>query len=103
MQKISVLSLSIFAVLGTRSSVERSSLTAPRYVGELQLASVVACVVGAVSSEIIFVLNGRPVASDIARDSFNDVMCADFVATYFFRGVVRKAMAFLVVLCLQQV
>ena len=87
--------LSILAGLGSRSSVERSSLTTPRGVGGLQLASVVECVVGAVSSELIFLLNGRTLASDIARDSLQDAMFSDHVSTDFMSGLVPKAMAFL--------
>ena len=67
-------SLSILAGLGTRSTAERSSLTAPRCVGGLQLASVVECVAGAVASELMFLLNGRTLASDIARDSLKDAI-----------------------------
>ena len=79
---------------GTRPSAERSTLTAPRCVGGLQLASVVECVAGAVASELMFLLNGRTLASDIARDSLKDAMYADPVATEFTHGLLPKAMAF---------
>ena len=65
-------SLAVLAGLGTRSSVERSSFTAPRCVGGLQLASVVECVVGAVASELMFLLHGSTLASELARDSLRD-------------------------------
>ena len=66
--------LAILAGLGTRSSVERSSFTAPRRVGGFQLASVAECAVGAVSSELMFLLNGSTLASDLARDSLQGAM-----------------------------
>ena len=52
--------LSVLARLGTRSSVDRMSFTAPRGVGGLQLASVVECVVGAVASDLRFFSTGVP-------------------------------------------
>ena len=69
--------LVVLARLGTRSSVDRMSLAAPRSVGGLQLASVVECVVGAVASELLFLLNGCTLASQLARDSLREVMMAD--------------------------
>ena len=65
------------AGLGSRSSVERASLRAPRCVGGLQLASVVECAVGAVSSELMFLVNGSTLASDLARDSLQEAMLSD--------------------------
>ena len=59
------------------------------------MASVVECVVGAVSSELMFLLNGRTLASDIARDSLQDAMFSDPVSSDFMYGLVPKAMAFL--------
>ena len=88
-------SFSILAGLGTRSTAERFSLTAPRCVGGFQLASVMECVTGAVASELMFLLNGRTLASDIARDSLRDAMYADPFTTDFIYGLVPKAMAFL--------
>ena len=66
--------VAILAGLGIRSSVERTRLTAPRCVGGLQLASVVECAVGAVSSELMFLLNGSTLASDLARDTLQEAM-----------------------------
>ena len=90
----SAFALAILAGLRTRSSVERSSLTAPRCVGGLQTASVVECAVGAVSSELMF-LNGRTLASDLARDSLQEAMLSDPLTTDFTDGLVSKAMRFL--------
>ena len=64
-------------------------------VGGLQLASIVECVVGAVASEFMFLLNGCTLASDIGRDSLQDATHADPNATDFTHGLVPKAMAFL--------
>ena len=50
---------------------------------------------GAVSGELIFCLNGRTLASDIARDSLQDAMFSDPVSTDFMYGLLTKAMAFL--------
>ena len=91
----SAFALEILARLGTRSSVERSSLTAPRCVGGLQMASVMECAVGAVSSELMFLLNGRTLASDLARDSLQEAMLSDPLTTDFTDGLVSKAMRFL--------
>ena len=46
----------------------------------------------------MFLLNGRTLASDIARDSLKEAMYADPVATDFTYGLVPKVMAFLVVI-----
>ena len=87
--------LAILAGLGTRASVERSSLTAPRSVGGLQLASVVECAVGSVSSELMFLLNGGTLASDLVRDALQEAMLSDPLTTDFSDGLVLKAMRFL--------
>ena len=85
----------ILTGLGAQSSTERSSLTALRCVGGLQLPSVVECVTGAVASELMFFLNGRILAYDIARDSLKDAMYADPNSIDFTYGLVLQAMAFL--------
>ena len=77
------------------ASTERTSITAPRFVGGLQLASIVECVTGAAASELMFLFNGCTLASDIARDSRQDAMHADPNLTYFTHGLVPKATAFL--------
>ena len=59
------------------------------------MASVVECVVGAVSSELMFFVNGRTLASEIARNSLQDAMFSDPISTDFMYGLVTKAMAFL--------
>ena len=59
------------------------------------MASVVESVTGAVASELMFFLNGRILASDIARDSLKDAMYADRNTADFTYGLVPKAMAFL--------
>ena len=87
--------LAILAGLCIRASVERSSLTAPRSVGGLQLASVVECAVGSVSSELMFLLNGGTLASDLARDALQEAMLSDPLTTDFSDGLVLKAMRFL--------
>ena len=91
----SAFALAILAGLGTRSSVERSSLTAPRCVGGLQIASVVECAVGAVSSELMLFLNGLTLASDLARGPLQEAMLSDPLTTDFTDGLVSKAMRFL--------
>ena len=87
--------LAILAGLGSRASVERSSFTAPRNVGGLQLASVVECAVGAVASELMFLLNGNTLASVLARDALREAMLSDPLTTDFEDGLVLKAMRFL--------
>ena len=42
----------------------------------------------------MFLINGRTLASDIARDSLQDAMFSDPVSTDFMYGRVPKAMAF---------
>ena len=59
------------------------------------MASVAECVAGAVSSEVMFLLNGRALASDIARDLLKDAMYADPNTADLTYGLVPKAMAFL--------
>ena len=59
------------------------------------MASVVECVVGATASELMLILNGRNVATDIARDSLKEAMCADLNTTDFTYGRLPKAIAFL--------
>lgn len=86
---------SILAGMGARSTTERPSLTAPRCVGGLQLPSIVECVVGAVASEPMFLLNGRTLATDIARDSLKEAMYVDPNTVDLTYGLVLKAMAFL--------
>ena len=53
------------------------------------------CVAGAVASELMFFLNGRTLASDIACDSLKEAMYADLDATDFTHGLLPKAMVFL--------
>ena len=55
----------------------------------------VECVVGAVSSELMFLLNGRTLASDIARDSLQDAMFSDPVSTDFMYGLAQQLLRFL--------
>ena len=88
-------SFSILAGLGARASTERPSLTAPRRIGGFQMASVVECVIGAVASEFMFLLNSCILASDISCDSLKNAMYADPNATDFTYGLVPKAMAVL--------
>ena len=87
--------LVVLARLGIRSSVDRMSFTAPRSVGGLQLASVVECVVCAVASERLFLLNGCTLASQLARDSLREVVMADPMTSDVVYSFVPKAMAFL--------
>ena len=87
--------VAVLAGLGSRVSVERSSFTAPRNVGGLQLASVVECAVGAVASELMFLLNGNTLASVLARDALREAMLSDPLTTDFEDGLVLKAMRFL--------
>ena len=63
--------------LGARSSLERMSLTAPRNIGGLQLASIVECAVASVASEVLYLLSGLTLASHLARDSLRFSMLED--------------------------
>ena len=65
---------SIFTSLGTRHPAERSSLTAAKSAGGLQVASVVEGVVSGVANEAMYVLNSSTIASSIARDMLKEAM-----------------------------
>ena len=85
---------SVQTALGTRQTAERSSLTAVRSVGGLQLPSVVEAVVSGVADEVLYLLNGNTTASKIARHTFKESMYErpDEVDTTF--GLVNRALTF---------
>ena len=87
--------LLVLSCLGSRSSVQRMSMTAPRSIGGLQLASVVECVVASVASELLFLLNGTTLASQLARDSLRAAMVCDLASPDIGLGLVSLAMDFL--------
>ena len=68
---------SILTALGTRQTADRSSLTATRAVGGLQLRSTVEAVVSDVANGIMYLLNGDTTASKIARHALNISMFED--------------------------
>ena len=68
---------SILTALGTRQTADRSSLTASRAVGGLQLPSIVEAVVSGVANEIMYLLNGDTTASKIARHALRISMFED--------------------------
>ncbi|CAE7809936.1 unnamed protein product, partial [Symbiodinium necroappetens] len=60
--------------LGVRSTAERVGLLAPRRLGGLQLHSAVETFLGAVSAEVLRLLNSPCLAGQLARDSLREAM-----------------------------
>ena len=81
--------------LGARSSLERVSLTAPRNIGGLQLASIVECAVASVASEVLYLLNGSSLASQLARDSLHFAMNENPGSLSASSGLISRALTFL--------
>ena len=61
---------SILTALGTRQTADRSSLTATRAVGGLQLLSILEVVVSGVANGIMYLLNRDTTGSKFARHAF---------------------------------
>ena len=87
--------LLVLSRLGARSSLERVSLTAPRNIGGLQLASIVECAVASVASEVLYLLNGSTIASQLARDSLRFSMMEDPATPSSSSGLMYGAFSFL--------
>ena len=80
--------------IGNRNTAEKVSLTAQRSAGGLQLASMVECAVSSVATELLFLFNGNPIASGLARDSFREAMETDPEEAPRFTGLVALAIRF---------
>ena len=87
--------LLVLSRLGARSSLERMSLTAPRNIGGLQFPSIVECTVAAVASELLYLLNGTTLPSQLARDSLLFAMMEDPSSMLSAVGLVSRAMTVL--------
>ena len=85
----------VLSRLGARASLERVSLTAPRNIGGLQLASIVEYAVASVASEALYLLNGLTLASQLARDSLRFAMNEDPGSLTASTGLICRALTFL--------
>ena len=85
----------LHASLGTRSTSERVSLSAPRATGGLGVPLVTEMLVAAVASDLLTLLNGRSQAADVARDTLRLAYEAQPAEVAQHEGLVTQAMRFL--------
>ena len=89
------LQLLILKRLQVRCSVERVSLLAARGSGGLQMPSMVECMVTAVASDLLLLMNGNTTASHLARAELRVAMQVHPAEASAQQGIVCRAMLFL--------